>query len=238
VLDWRHVPSAQNPADEASRGMNPRAMLRSGMWQNGPSFLNLEPNKWPSVLDKKSPDSMNCYTRFDLKRPAVVGLVSSDNGEFEVDRLINYFSSYYRLKLACAWMLRYKRFLQNRLNSVKLEKSRITVTELHDAENALIKYVQHNYFQEYPAILKGKEIKISSKSDLYKLNPILVQEILRVGGRLNKACIAFEVAHPIILPEHCHLTELIISDCHERLAGHLGVGSTLNQVYHSCTAYC
>jgi len=73
-----------------------------------------------------------------MKIPAVVGLVLSDNGEFGVDRLINYFSSYYRLKLACAWMRRYKRFLQNCLNSVKLERSRITVTELHDAKNALI----------------------------------------------------------------------------------------------------
>jgi len=63
------------------------------------------------------------------------------------------------------------------------------------------------------------------------LNPISVQEILRVRGRLNKSYIAFEVAHPIILPEDCHLTKLIISDCHEKLAGDLGVGSTLNQVY-------
>ena len=232
--DWRHVPSAQNPANEASRGMTPKATLKSGMWLNGPKFLCLSQSKWPNLLENKSNSMMKSHAIFDLKTSAVASFFSASYvKDIGLDRLIKYFSSYYKLKRACAWMLRVKQFLKERLYSTDVEakKCAVTVAELLDAERVLIMYIQQNKFSEYSAILHGKETRISSKSDLYKLNPFAVQGIIRVGGRLDKACIAFEAAHSIVLPENSHLTELIIKDCHEKQVGHLGVGSTLNQLY-------
>ncbi|EFN63050.1 hypothetical protein EAG_00014, partial [Camponotus floridanus] len=36
---WRHVSSADNPADILSRGLHPRELEDSAMWWNGPAFL-------------------------------------------------------------------------------------------------------------------------------------------------------------------------------------------------------
>ena len=54
-----------------------------------------------------------------------------------------------------------------------------------------------------------KEVAVK-RSQQNKLNPILVYVILRVRGRLERATISFNVKHPMILPQHYHVTDLII----------------------------
>nr|XP_037877020.1 uncharacterized protein LOC119630728 [Bombyx mori] len=44
---WRHVPSADNPADAASRGLLPAALVQHDLWYHGPSWLHLGQNSWP-----------------------------------------------------------------------------------------------------------------------------------------------------------------------------------------------
>lgn len=39
---WSHVPSGQNPADCASRGVSPSNLVESRIWFNGPEFLSKE----------------------------------------------------------------------------------------------------------------------------------------------------------------------------------------------------
>jgi hypothetical protein len=36
---WRHVSSAQNPADIISRGLYPRSLISNEFWWKGPEFL-------------------------------------------------------------------------------------------------------------------------------------------------------------------------------------------------------
>lgn len=43
---WRHVTSAANPADCASRGMKMDELRTHDLWWNDPSFLNLSPSQW------------------------------------------------------------------------------------------------------------------------------------------------------------------------------------------------
>ncbi|XP_071504209.1 uncharacterized protein [Diadema antillarum] len=58
-----------------------------------------------------------------------------------------------------------------------------------------------------------------------KLNPILVDGIIRVGGRLENAPLDDETKHPIILPSDHHVTKLLIVH-HHHLVGHSGAGMT------------
>ena len=53
----------------------------------------------------------------------------------------------------------------------------------------------------------------------------MFEGVLRVGGRLDKANIPFAVKNPVVLPNHCHVTKLVIQDYHERV-GHVGMSHT------------
>ena len=96
------------------------------------------------------------------------------------------------------------------------------------AEMNLIKYIQRQKFPKISVLKSGKILK--KRSSLYKLDPILVDNILQVDGRLTNADLAFDLKYPIILPESCHLTFLIIYEIHSTVVGHCGVNSTLNRI--------
>ena len=68
-FQWRHVPTTENPADDASRGMAAKDLVRSERWIKGPSFLYQEESCWP-----RQP-AFNCVELEDMtgvKPPAVV----------------------------------------------------------------------------------------------------------------------------------------------------------------------
>ena len=58
-----------------------------------------------------------------------------------------------------------------------------------------------------------------------EIKPILVNGVLRLGGRFDKALANFSVWHSVILPSDSHFTELLILH-HHQLVGHSGVGHT------------
>jgi len=60
---------------------------------------------------------------------------------------------------------------------------------------------------------------------LFKLNPVLVDGTIRVGGRLQNAPVSFDLKHPIILPHNHHVTDLIIRHHHNKLH-HVGASHT------------
>ena len=103
-----------------------------------------------------------------------------------------------------AWLIRFKGYLLAKA-TVKSAPStgQITVQEMQLAEMNSIKYIQRQKFPEI-SVKSGKILK--KRSSLYKLDPILVYNILHVGGRLTNADLAFDLKHPIIWPESCHPT--------------------------------
>ena len=72
-----------------------------------------------------------------------------------------------------------------------------------------------------------------SSSSLATLSSILVDGIIRVGGKIHCALIAFEAAHPVIRPKSSPVSVLIVRYYHQVL-GHVGrehVLSPLRQCY-------
>ena len=59
---------------------------------------------------------------------------------------------------------------------------------------------------------------------------MLVEGMLRVGNRLAKAKLPFEIKHLVILPSKRDLTDLIIHSCHSDQSGLQGVNATLNNL--------
>ena len=70
---------------------------------------------------------------------------------------------------------------------------------------------------------------LKKTSLLFRLFPILNdREILRVGGRLQRAALVFEVKHPIIILKKSHITGLLIRQYHNEDQRHQGCGITHN----------
>ena len=102
------------------------------------------------------------------------------------------------------------------------------MSSLREAKLDLVRYAQLS-FGEFLKRTRESEQTITcfSKLTIGKLNPILVNRILRVGGRLEKAPISYDARHSIILPCVSHLTDIIIA--HDpALAGLGGVSIILN----------
>ena len=67
----------------------------------------------------------------------------------------------------------------------------------------------------------SKPTYVKKSSPLSKLDPILQDGLLRVGGRLRHAVIPERSMHPVILPKGIHVTNIIIQYYHV-ISGHLG----------------
>ena len=79
-----------------------------------------------------------------------------------------------------------------------------------------MRLVQRQHFlEEYLCLKEGRQVKRHSK--LANFSPILIDDFIRVGGRIHRAPIAFEAAHPMILLKLYHA--LIVRYYH-RVLGH------------------
>ncbi|XP_031572975.1 uncharacterized protein LOC116306981 [Actinia tenebrosa] len=86
--------------------------------------------------------------------------------------------------------------------------------EMQASEQEILKYVQRQRFGEEldnapDGITPRYKSSIKRPSPLYKLDPVKVDGLPRVGGRLKNADIAFTAKHPIILPKKHPVIDLI-----------------------------
>ena len=84
------------------------------------------------------------------------------------------------------------------------------------AELEILKSVQKFHFQEELESLNKSEDKryVKKSSSLRSLDPILMNDLLRVGGRLSLVSTTFGAKHQIILPKNDHVTNLIVEHYH------------------------
>ncbi|XP_046343482.2 uncharacterized protein LOC124124382 [Haliotis rufescens] len=92
------------------------------------------------------------------------------------------------------------------------------------------------HFNKEFELLQGCEStrgRVPRTSSVYKLDPFIESGILKVGGRIGRANIPKEMKHPVILPYRSHVTSLIITDQHIKLAnaGRNHVLSMLRETY-------
>ncbi|XP_072164399.1 uncharacterized protein [Diadema setosum] len=217
LSQWRHVDTASNPADDGSRGMKATELINNLRWLEGPTFLWEEEENWPSppeVLQELPQEDV------EVKKANVNAVVSTDS----LEELLTRFSSWNKLKRAFAWILRYKAFLRHKGDAGSVRTGHFTAKELEDAELEIIKQVQRKAF---PAEMssEGKKGTPPKSGTLDKLNPINVEGVLRVGGRLGKSPLSDDLKHPLILPHDHHVTTLLVSHYHHDV-GHSGAGMT------------
>ena len=187
----------------------------------GPGFLQepvLDFSKF-ELADKKLPEEF-CFT----DRQSVYASLMVDTTDV-INRLINCSLSLYKLKRLISWLFWFKNFLvsKSRHSRFKFDFALI-VHKLNAAEIALIRYVQQQHFP-FLTDLKNKNKAKSFPRYTQKLQPIEIDGIVRVGGRLEKTVVEFNVKHPIILPQKCHFSQLAIRQYHVEM-GHSGTSYT------------
>ena len=144
-----------------------------------------------------------------------------------MDRLVKYFSSWHGLKRAAAWWVRFADYIRRSAGVLSRKSVEIGVDELQEAELRLLKYDQCCNLPHLVAALEnGKDVTAAvCPLVIRKLNPVLDDGVVRVGGRLATAPVEYNQRHPIILCTESHMTELIVKHYHETV-GHSGVGHT------------
>ncbi|XP_050303785.1 uncharacterized protein LOC126741423 [Anthonomus grandis grandis] len=215
VERWRHVRSKDNAADIISRGLNPKELSENYIWFNGPEFL-----KNNNVIEIPYLDNSDELP--DLKLTLLLAR-ETNTGKIDID-IFERFSSFIKLLRVFAYILRFKDRVLNKVTQSSIE---LTVTELTESQQKLIKLAQSESFPEEISRLNiGKTLNKNSK--ILSLRPFLDQhKIVRVGGRLSKSEITFNQRHPIILPYKHKLTDLIILDQHTKYL-HAGTQNLLS----------
>jgi hypothetical protein len=211
---WHHMKGDDNPADILSRGCTVHQLDEK--WLQGAKFLSDYKNAWPVQSEMPFQLEDDPEMKKDIRKTPVVLASTVDKTNYPLEQIIQHYSSYYRLKKAICWILRFKEFLLRRHN--KTDKS-IDMEELKRAEIALVKYVQHIMFPDEIHSLR-KEQLVRRNSPLRKFSPVLHDGLLVVGGRMAHAAVPYSAKHPMILPHSHRLSQMIIDECHN--AAHLG----------------
>ena len=132
---WQHIEGISNPADVASRGCVAGDLPLT--WVEGPNFLRTFRCDWP-LFDGSITSIHEDVDDPELAKASVNTVVDEDNRVHPVDRLSEYFSSYYRMKKAVAILLRVKA----KLKAKTAETGRVTSKEMREAEILIITHVQ------------------------------------------------------------------------------------------------
>lgn len=104
----------------------------------------------------------------------------------------------------------------------------LSMKDLGRAEKEIVSCNQRQAFPNEFEKLKMTP-QCSKKSTLYKLDPVIKDGLLRVGGRLSRATMSESMKHSIILPKHSHTSNLLLRHIHERY-GHCGRNYILAQL--------
>ena len=217
---WRYVNTADNPADDLSRGVKIDELISRKRWLNGPKFLLKTEIDWP-----EQPFMMTDIADLEVKSDVKVYVADTEcKSDTIMNRLLNRYSSWYSLKKSVAWILRAKAVLLAtvRKNNVTFDKV-LTVQELRQAELVIVKYEQQCEFGRHmKASENASRINREQCSELRKLDAFIsADNILCVGGRLRKSDIPTQAKHPMIIPKESPIVKLIDRYYHE-LSNHSG----------------
>lgn len=213
---WYYIPTNENPADHASRGMTVHRLLRSN-WYDGPKFL--WDKTWNVTNEKDWPLTVGDP---EVKKIKTLKTSVSTKPNFKITEYLERVSSWSKAVSVVAWIRRIS-------NGIRLGKKPLSNEERQEASNYILMSLQRNEFSEdIEALRNGCNVR--STSPLNSLDPLLDDSsIVRVGGRLSKSDIAYNTKHPVILPNKSHITDLLVRHYHEEVK-HQGRGITQNEV--------
>ncbi|CAD7001676.1 unnamed protein product [Ceratitis capitata] len=197
---WRHVSSADNPADLGTRGAKPQELVNCSLWWKGPEWLTRPSSLWPKSSPTHSPPP---------EQRQIEAFHALEYPDF-LDR----FSSFATALRVTAYILRFARKARKMPNP---PSTTLTQSDLKLAKTRLIAITQRKYFEKTITTLESK-CPVEKRDPLRTLNPFMDKTgLLRANGRLTHAALSYDERHPIIIPDNSRYCSLLLEFLHSTL---------------------
>ena len=134
---WRHVPTQENPADAASRGLSAAELRNQPLWWHGTDWLKSQPVAFPPQPNQAQIARLK---EIEAKPEKKMVLAVTKEEYFEEK-----FNSHGKLVKVVCWMRRFIRFMQTK---IKNKNKHLTAAEGQDAINILIQRAQERSFPQ------------------------------------------------------------------------------------------
>lgn len=183
-IEWRYVPTDENPADLASRG----ALVHSVLWQQGPAWVQ-DKSEWPiNSVTRSSPAS-------EVEAKVIREVLNLAQTKPEPDKFEELLerTSLRRTLRVCAWI---KRFIHNCKNKEN-KLGPLLTEEIEDVRGWWIKRVQRRDKETtgYPQISEQLNLKPNAEG------------VMTCHGRIQGQT-------PIYLPSSERFTEKLVHEVH------------------------
>ena len=237
VDEWRYVPTAFNPADDLSHGLEP-GDEKWKRYLSGPEFLQRSESEWPEqryLNNRKTEAVINALVN---ERATINDKPVFDWALKIAEKRSEWCQKVRRIAMLMKFIMTWK---ENRKGNIPVTKYVPSLGDMQKAQNCLIKGMQPKAFPKEVEMI-NKQRKSEQKQELciqssllMSLNPFVDSAgLLRVGGRIaNATHVSYELKHPAILPKSDENTKALIREEHVN-QGHAGtnhVYSSLSQKY-------
>lgn len=209
VEQWNYVPTQENPADMGTRPLTP-AELKSTCWFSGPTFLHTsEPIErqnpvemlleLPETVDDKPVMNINLRTDVAPYKYLCYDIANKTNDWGKAVSIMQ-----------CALAL---------VDKIK-QKSGIQLAPRSPTRSLAVKRLVENaqksaYGTEIDTLSAGGFLPNSNA--LAKFSPFLDHDgTMRVGGRLTRSAIPYNLRHPIVLPKGHPISLLVLHHYHHK----------------------
>lgn len=229
---WRHVPTIENPADCASRGIGAVELRNHSLWWAGPEFLQTG----DLLINNEEPIQSSIeqeVIRTEEKSMVVAhGLVRDDSRKVFIGRpdgrrynLLDFTNSIVKLKRIVASLL----YAGRRQREATRGEDICSADRLQQSMLAITRLDQDQCFRREMESCR-KNTALPADSVLHPWNPFIDDDgILRLGGRISRATMDTAQIHPIILAKESRLAAMVIWEVHQSTA-HGGVQLMLQTI--------
>ncbi|XP_055842438.1 uncharacterized protein LOC129909379 [Episyrphus balteatus] len=220
IGNWRYTPSYLNVADDATKWKKGPSLNMNDRWFKGPEFLHDDEVEWP--------DDISLQPNPEIEILEAVHHLCESAINFEK------FSSWFKMLRLTAFVHRGIHVLLNRKTKI-INSKFLTSHEYKRAEISLFKLIQIQSYENEIKCLKQYGNLIGSKkrfsNEIISLKPYLDEDgVLRSMSRIDKTdCVSMSTKRPIILSQHHHGTELLVTDYHERFR-HINHETVVNEI--------
>ena len=214
VEQWKYVGTGDNPADIATRPHSPKQLL-SSIWFSGPSFLSDRSiqSLHPSPLQVLPEEKIVTSVLLTMEKSSIFSSLYEKTNSFE------------KLLRIVGQVLRF---------CSVVTKQSILYTHQECLKVLVCEAQQTNFSSAISAIRKTGHAP--ENDPISALSPFIdPQGIVRVGGRLKRANIAFSAKHPILIPNKHPLSLIIVEHLHRKIkhqGAYLSHAAVIREGFH------